>query len=62
MKLTQRPDDVAQEAIEWMVLLRSGDATEDDFRQGSMSAGVIPTIVTTPPVQKLKQRWVRFRR
>lgn len=33
MKLTQRPDDVAQEAIEWMVLLRSGDATEDDFRQ-----------------------------
>lgn len=33
MKQTSRPDDAAQKAIEWMVLLRSGDATEEDFRQ-----------------------------
>ncbi|NDL65653.1 FecR family protein [Acerihabitans arboris] len=33
MKLTQRPDSAAQEAIEWMVLLRSGEATDDDFRE-----------------------------
>lgn len=33
MKLTQRPDDAAQEAIEWMVRLRSGEATDDDFRE-----------------------------
>lgn len=33
MKLTTRPDSAAQEAIEWMVLLRSGEATEEDFIQ-----------------------------
>ena len=33
MKLTSRPDDTAQKAIEWMVLLRSGDASEEDFCQ-----------------------------
>ncbi|WP_410016677.1 FecR family protein [Sodalis sp. C49] len=33
MKLTQHPDAAAQHAIEWMVLLRSGEATEEDFRE-----------------------------
>lgn len=32
-KLTTVPDSAAQEAIEWMVLLRSGEATDDDYRE-----------------------------
>ncbi|HDX8863279.1 TPA: FecR domain-containing protein [Klebsiella michiganensis] len=33
MKLTSRTDIVAKQAIEWMVLLRSGVATDEDFQQ-----------------------------
>ncbi|MBU9809112.1 FecR family protein [Rouxiella badensis] len=33
MKPTQYPDPALQEAIKWMVLLRSGEATKDDYQQ-----------------------------
>lgn len=33
MRAFQRPDPAAQQAIEWMVLLRSGEATDEDFRE-----------------------------
>lgn len=33
MRLSRRPTPTAQQAIEWMVLLRSGEATDNDFRE-----------------------------
>lgn len=63
MRSFQRPDPTAQQAIEWMVLLRSGEATDEDFREyerwryadASHDAACVQIEMTLGKVQSLAQ-------